>query len=141
MIHIYRLAHWAYAHNVPLIPRVLYILNRILFSVVLPPSVRLGKDVVLGYSGLGIVIHARCVIGNRVVIGTNVTIGGCGGHYDVPTIEDDVEIGSGAKILGPITIGCGAKIGANAVVLCDVPEYATYVGVPARAVDKLKSTE
>lgn len=134
MIHIYRLAHWAYCNKIPLIPRLLYFINRVLFAVVLPPSAKLGRNVLLGYSGLGIVIHARCVIGSGVSIGTNVTIGGRNNLHGVPIIEDRVEIGSGAKILGPITIGQGAKIGANAVVLCDVPENCTYVGIPARAV-------
>ncbi|OYU85814.1 MAG: serine acetyltransferase [Burkholderiales bacterium PBB5] len=134
MLRIHRLAHWLHVRGVPLLPRVLYGVNRILFAVVLPPSVKVGRDVVLGYSGLGVVIHARCVIGDRVLIGTGVTIGGRGTLREVPVIGDDVEIGSGAKILGPIHIGKGAAIGANAVVLTDVPDHAVAVGVPARIV-------
>lgn len=134
MLKIFRISHWAYIFRIPFLPRFLYAINRILFSVVLPASVEVGRDVVFGYSGLGIVIHARCKIGARVQIGTNVTIGGRSGHKAVPIIEDDVEIGSGAKILGPITIGRGARVGANAVVLCDVPNGVTVVGIPARPV-------
>lgn len=134
MLAIFRFSHFLYILKIPFLPRALYALNRILFSVVLPPSVEVGKSTVFGYSGLGIVIHARCKIGDRVQIGTNVTVGGRNGYQDVPIIEDDVIVGSGAKILGPITIGRGAKIGANAVVLSNVPESSTFVGVPARRV-------
>ena len=132
VLPIHRLSHWLYQRGVPVLPRLLYGLNRVLFAVVLPPSVVLGRDVLLGYSGLGIVIHARAVIGDRVQIGTGVTVGGRGRFHEVPVIGNDVEIGSGAKILGPIRVGDGASIGANAVVLCDVPPGATAVGVPAR---------
>lgn len=134
MLKIFRLSHWAYVIGIPILPRFFYAINRIVFSVVLPPSVDVGKFPIFGYSGLGIVIHARCRIGDRVQIGTNVTIGGRSGHYEVPVLEDDVVVGSGAKILGPIIIGRGAKIGANAVVLCNVPDGATFVGIPARQV-------
>ena len=110
----------------------MYAFNRIVFATVLPPSVQMGKNVVLGYRGLCIVIHRRARIGNNVNIGAGVTIGGRGSFEEVPVIEDDVLIGTGAKILGPVTIGRGAQIGANAVVLCDVPAGCTAVGVPAR---------
>lgn len=114
-----------------MLPRLLYILNRVLFSIALPPSVTVGRNVLFGYSGLGIVVHANCVIGNNVKISQNVTIGGRSGHVAVPVIEDDVEIGAGACVLGPIRIGRGARIGANAVVLSDIPPGAVAVGVPA----------
>lgn len=141
MIKIYRIAHYLYSFNIPFLPRLLYFFNRILFSVVLPPSVKVGRDVVFGYSGLGIVVHARCIIGARVQVGTNVTIGGRNGYVPVPIIEDDVIIGSGAKILGPIVVGRGAKIGANAVVLSDVPSGATFVGIPAKELHSYRVDE
>lgn len=138
MLFIFRGARFLWRHKVPFFPRILYGLNRILFSVVLPPSVSVGQDVIFGYSGLGIVVHARSQIGNRVQIGTNVTIGGRSGHYAVPIIEDDVHIGAGACILGPIRLGYGCRIGANAVVLTDVPAGATAIGVPARIVENIE---
>lgn len=132
MIAIFRLASWLFRHRIPFVPRLLYAMNRVLFSIALPPSVVVGRDVLFGYSGLGIVVHARAKIGDNVKISQNVTIGGRSGHIEVPVIEDDVEIGAGACILGPIRIGRGAKIGANAVVLHDVPAHAIAVGVPAQ---------
>jgi serine O-acetyltransferase len=134
IIKLHAISNWLWRHHVPLLPRIIYGLIRILFASVVPPSVVFGRGVLLGYSGLGIVIHARCVIGDRVVIGTGVTLGGRGQMYDVPIIEDDVEIGSGAKVLGPIRVGRGAVIGANAVVIQDVPAMAVVAGVPARVI-------
>lgn len=132
MTRIFRLSAWLYLLGIPLLPRLLYAINRIIFAVALPPSVQVGRDVLFGYSGLGIVVHARAVIGDRVKIGQNVTIGGRSGLAAVPVIEDDVEIGAGACVLGPIRVGRGARIGANAVVLQDVPAGAIAVGVPAK---------
>lgn len=134
VIFLYRISHALWRWRVPLIPRLLYGINRVLFAVVLPPSAVIGRDVLLGYSGLGIVIHARCRIGDRVHISQGVTLGGRSGLIDVPIIEDDVHIGAGAKILGPVVVGRGAKIGANAVVVDNVPAGATFVGIPARNV-------
>jgi serine O-acetyltransferase len=131
---LHNISHRLWKLHIPLLPRAIYGFNRIAFSVVLPPSAVIGKDVVLGYSGLGTVIHARAVIGNRVVIGAGITIGGKTPHYEVPVIEDDVDIGAGARILGPISVGRGAIIGANAVVVKNVPPGAIVAGVPARLI-------
>lgn len=134
VVGIYRLARWLYLKRVPLLPSVLKVLNRIVFGVVLPPSARLGRNVLLSYEGLGTVIHRHALIEDDVVIGTGVIIGGRSGHAQVPTIGEGAMIGSGAKVLGPVKIGRYASIGANAVVLTDVPDYAVAVGIPARVV-------
>jgi len=131
---IFRAAHALHRAGVPVLPRLLCGINRVLFAIVLPASARVGRDVLFGYQGLGVVVHADAVIGDRVVLATGVTIGGTGTQHGVPVIEDDVHIGSGAKLLGPIRIGRGARIGANAVVLTDVPAGAVAVGVPARVI-------
>lgn len=134
MQSIWRLSNRLHAWRIPVLPKLCYAFNRIVFSAVVPPGVRMGSDVLLGYKGLGIVIHRRVVIGNKVLVGAHVTIGGRGDHYDVPVIEDEVMIGTGAKILGPVRIGRGARIGANAVVVKDVPAGATAIGIPARII-------
>lgn len=134
LIKIWRLSSILYKYKIPVVPHLIYIFNRIIFSTVIPPSAKIGRSVVLGYQGLGIVIHKRASIGNYVNIGTNTTIGGRSDFWGVPIILDNVIIGSGAKLLGPIVVGEGAKIGANAVVLTDVPPYATAVGVPAKII-------
>ncbi len=129
---IYRIARWLHLRHVPWLPWLLKSVNRILFSVVLPPSVVLGEGVVLGYQGLGTVFHRDAVVGARVNIGSGVTIGGRAGRPGVAVVEEGAMIGAGAKILGPVRIGRCAAIGANAVVLHDIPAYAVAVGVPAR---------
>ncbi|WP_428827771.1 serine O-acetyltransferase [Azonexus sp. IMCC34842] len=129
---IWRLSNHLHRWRVPVLPKLCYAFNRIVFSSVVPPGVQMGKGVLLGYKGLGIIIHRRAVIGNNVLVGAHVTIGGRGEFHDVPVIEDDVMIGTGAKILGPVRIGRGARIGANAVVVKDVPPGATATGIPAR---------
>jgi serine O-acetyltransferase len=132
MLRIHALAHWLFVKRVPLIPRFLQLFNRVVFAVQLPAETRVGHGVELAYSGLGTVIHARAVIGDRVSIGAGVVIGGRSHIYEVPIIEDDVLLGVGAKILGPVRVGRGAQVGANAVVLNDVPAGAVVGGVPAR---------
>jgi serine O-acetyltransferase len=132
VLGIHRIAHWLWRHRVPVLPTILFLFNRVVFAVQLPPAVRIGRDSLLAYSGLGTVIHERAVIGERVVVGSGVVIGGRSKIYEVPVIEDDVQIGVGAKILGPVRVGRGAQVGANAVVLHDVPPGAVVVGIPAR---------
>lgn len=95
---------------------------------------KFGKGVQLGYGGLGIVIHGKSVIGDNVVIGTGVTIGGTSKKIDVPVIGENSMISTGAKIIGPIQIGKNCVIGANAVVLTDIPDNCVAVGIPAKII-------
>ena len=134
VIILHRIAHTLWRWKVPLIPWIIKILNRIIFSTVLPASTVIGQDVILSYQGLGTVIHPEAIIGDRAAIGTGVTLGGRSGKEGAPVIGEGAMIGSGAKVLGAIRIGKYASIGANAVVLADVPDYAVVVGVPARIV-------
>lgn len=134
MLKLHRLAHWLWRAGVPVLPWLIKTLNRLVFSVVLPPSVQVGRGVLFSYGGLGTVVRKRAVIGAGAVIGTGVTIGGRSGRADVPVIGAGAFIGTGAKVLGPVRIGRHASIGANAVVLHDVPDYGVAVGIPARVV-------
>jgi len=133
-IRIYRLAHWLWGHGVPVLPWLLKVFNRIIFSTVLPPSASIGRGVLLSYEGLGTVVSHKAVIGELAIIGAGVTIGGRSGHDAVPVIGEGAMIGAGAKVLGPVRIGRYASIGANAVVLEDVPDFGVAVGAPARTV-------
>lgn len=137
MIYIYRLANLLFRLRIPALPWILKIINRVLFSVSLPPSVQVGKNVTFGYQGLGIVVHKNARLGSNIIISPNVVIGGKGkGQPGAPVIEDGVVIGAGACVLGPIRIGRGAVIGANSVVLTSVAPDATVVGIPAREIQQ-----
>lgn len=134
MMKLYRLARWLYLHNIPLLPWILKGLNRVLFGVVLPYTAQIGRDVLLSYQGIGTVIHRNAVIGDKVTIASGVTIGGRSGNLTVPVIGEGTFVGTGAKVLGPVRVGRYVSIGANAVVLKDVPDFAVVVGIPARVV-------
>lgn len=124
---------WLVLHKVPLFPRVVDVLIFLIFKSRVPLSCEIGKGTVFSHRGIAVVFHPKAVVGSGCVIGTSVVLGGRGkGVPGAPRIGNDVYIGTGAKILGPVTIGDGAVIGANAVVLCDVPARATAVGVPAK---------
>lgn len=95
MLYFYRLSRFLYLLHVPFLPWAIKVLNRILFSVSIPPSVKVGKNVTFGYQGLGIVVHRHAVIGDNVIISPNVVIGGGSGKAGAPFIGDDVLIGAG----------------------------------------------
>ena len=99
-----------------------------------PPTCSIGRGTKFAYGGIGVVIHNRAVIGNNCMIGQGVTIGGKSGWYEVPIIGDNVVISAGARLLGPIKIGNNVIIGANAVVVKDVPDNCVVAGVPAKII-------
>ncbi len=132
----HRLAHRLYRARLFFLARLVNHFARFLTAIDIHPGARIGRHLFIdhGFS----VIGETAEIGDRVTIYQNVTLGGTNPADGVagkrhPTIEDDVIIGSGAQILGPITVGKGARIGANAVVTKDVPEGAVMVGIPARS--------
>jgi len=133
-LRVYRLSRWLFLRRVPLLPYLLKAVNRIVFSVVLPPQADISPRAVIGYEGLGSVVHRDAVIEDDVVLGPGITIGGRAGRQGAPRICKGAMIGSGAAILGPIVIGAHASIGSNAVVMTDIPPYGVAVGVPARVV-------
>ena len=133
--YIWWCAHGLHRYHIPLIPFVLQQFSRVVFCCLLPYKAKIGKNVHFNHLGMGIIISPEAVIGNNVKINQHVTVGG-NGVGGCPVISDNAYIGAGAKVLGAIRIGNGAKIGANAVVLCDVPDGMTAVGIPARIVQK-----
>ena len=134
----YRAAQSLQNLHVPFIPWALEKLTLLIFRCVIPRRCTIGEGTELGYGGIAVVIHERAHIGRRVMISPCVTIGGRSGKVEVPVIEDDVFIGSGAKVLGDVHIGRGAQIGANAVVLQSVPAGAVVADVPASIIRQAK---
>jgi serine O-acetyltransferase len=128
----YRIARWFYLRKFPLLPKIIEKFSFLIFHCFIPYQAEIGKGFEVGYWGMGTVIHPRAVIGRNVFIGNGVTIGGRNELRDVPKIEDGAYIATGAKVLGDITIGEGALIGANAVVITSVPPRCIAVGVPSR---------
>lgn len=141
ILRLHHIAHWLWRNEIPLLPWLIKIFLRIVFGLVLPPSVRVGRGVLFSYQGLGTVIHKEAEIGNGAIIATCVTIGGRSGMRGAPVIGEGALIGTGAKVLGPIHIGQFASVGANAVVLEDIPPYAIAVGIPAKVVKFCKPDE
>jgi serine acetyltransferase/CelD/BcsL family acetyltransferase involved in cellulose biosynthesis len=133
-LSLYRVGHWCYRRRVPFIPALMYRAIYLLYNAVIPMSAEIGEGVEFAYGGLGIVLHERCKIGRFATVGHQVTIGGRSRRWGVPVIEDRCVIGAGAKILGPISIGQESVVGANAVVLDDVPPKTVVAGTPAKPV-------
>lgn len=133
----YKLAHKLYKIHLFFLARLISQLSRFMTGIEIHPGAKIGKGVFIDH-GMGVVIGETCEIGDNVLIYQNVTLGGTGKDTGKrhPTIESNVMIGSGAKVLGPIKIGHDSKIGAGSVVLHDVPPYSTVVGVPARITNR-----
>ncbi|HUB07758.1 MAG TPA: serine acetyltransferase [Myxococcales bacterium] len=129
---LYRVARALHVRGVPVLPRVLRKLTMYLHGSFVPYEAAIGAGTELGYGGLGVVIHPDASIGRSVFIGPHVVIGGRSQRSGAPRIDDDVLIGAGAKVLGPIHVGERSVIGANAVVVSDVAAGAVMVGAPAR---------
>lgn len=140
-IKLYRLANWLYRHKIPVLPSLIKLMIFLIYNSNVPFQATIGKGSYLSYGGIGVVIHKRSVIGKDVVIGSNVTIGGRSGLEDVPVIGDNVYIATGAKVLGNIRVGNNSTIGANAVVIKDVPDNAVVAGVPAKIISYNKEKE
>lgn len=134
---IHRLSHWVWRKRFFWIARFISHVARWLTGIEIHPGATIGRRVFIDH-GMGVVIGETAVIGDDCTLYHGVTLGGTSWNKGKrhPTLEQGVVIGAGAKVLGPITIGKGAKIGSNAVVVKDVPENATAVGIPARIVEQ-----
>ena len=131
----HRLAHALDGTGVSFAPRLIAYLTRAVTGVEIHPAAKIGREFFIDH-GAGVVIGETAEIGERVTLYQGVTLGGTGFQRGKrhPTLGDNVTVGSGAKLLGPIAVGDGAKIGANTVVVEDVPPFATVVGNPGHPV-------
>jgi serine O-acetyltransferase len=131
----HRVAHALADAGVPVAPRMLALASRAFTNIEIHPGAAIGDGFFIDH-GTGVVIGETADVGANVTMYQGVTLGGTGFATGKrhPTVQDNVTIGSGAKLLGPITIGHGAKIGANSVVIHDVPPNSTVVGVPGHPV-------
>jgi serine O-acetyltransferase len=136
-ILLHRVSHWLWKRNLKLIARVLSHISRFLTGIEIHPGATIGRGVFIDH-GMGVVIGETAEVGDRVTLYHQVTLGGVSLKKEKrhPTLEKDVVVGAGAKILGPFVVGEGSKIGANSVVVKPVPPDSTVVGVPGRTVKK-----
>jgi len=137
----YRIAHILYLNKMFFLARLMSQLSRFFTGIEIHPGAKIGKGLFIDH-GMGVVIGETAEVGDNVTLYHGVTLGGTGKDTGKrhPTIEDDVLIGTGAKVLGPITVGKGAKIGSNSVVLKNVPAKATAVGSPAKNIMRITAT-
>ncbi len=133
----YRIANSIYKKGFKRFARFIMAINQFITNIDIHPGATIGENVFIDH-GIGVVIGETAIIKDNVTIYQGVTLGGVslnpGKRH--PTIEEDVTIGAGAKILGNITIGKGSKIGANSVVVKDVPEFSTVVGIPGKVIKR-----
>lgn len=136
LIH-HRISHFLYKRKFFFLARVISQLSRFFTGIEIHPGATIGKGLFIDH-GMGVVIGETAEVGDNVTLYHGVTLGGTGKDTGKrhPTVGNNVTIGSGAKILGPITIGDGVKVGANSVVLKDVPANCTAVGIPAKIIYK-----
>lgn len=139
-ISFYRAGRYLKKLRIPLLPRFFEILIFILFNSSIPLTAEIGRGTRCGHRGIAVVIHPKTIIGDNCLIGAQVGIGGRGkGVPGAPVIGNNVIISIGAKILGPVTVGDYAVVGANAVVLENVPPGATVAGIPAKFLESKNS--
>ncbi|BAC12054.1 serine O-acetyltransferase [Oceanobacillus iheyensis HTE831] len=131
----HRVAHWFYNKRLLFIARVISQISRFITGIEIHPGAKIGQRLFIDH-GMGVVIGETCEIGNNVTIFQGVTLGGTGKEKGKrhPTLKDNALIATGAKVLGAITIGENSKVGGGSVVLKDVPDNSTVVGVPGQVV-------
>lgn len=136
-IFLHRLSHVLVKLNIPILPRFIANLNRFFSGIEIHPSAIIGKNCFIDH-GLGVVIGETAIIGNNVTIYQGVTLGGRSLQKIKrhPTIQDNVIIGAGAKILGPIVIGAGSKIGAGAIIIEDLEVNSVMVAKTAEEIER-----
>lgn len=134
---LHRAAHWLYRKQLPFFPRLISHIARFLTGVEIHPGATIGRGVFIDH-GMGVVIGETAIIGDGALIYQGATLGGTGKESGKrhPTLGKNVVVGAGAKVLGNIQIGEGVRIGAGSIVLRNVPDYCTVVGVPGRIISR-----
>jgi serine O-acetyltransferase len=132
---VHRISHWFWRLQLPILPRLLSQLSRLLTGIEIHPGARIGHGVFIDH-GMGVVIGETAVVGNNCLLYQGVTLGGTGKAHGKrhPSLAENVVVGAGAKVLGAITVGANTRIGAGSVVLRDVEPNCTVVGIPGRVV-------
>lgn len=133
-IGLYRIGSFCYQKKIPVVPFLCKAVIFLLFNSVVPYTTKIGKGSRFAYGCIGVVLHGKAVIGERVIIGQGVTIGRKLSPQGVPVIGSDVYISAGARILGDITVGDNVIIGANSVVVSNIPPNCIVAGAPARVI-------
>ncbi|WP_156946261.1 serine O-acetyltransferase [Clostridium akagii] len=133
-IKMYRIANYLYRNKIPLLPKIFYRLIYLINNCHIHYQTHIGKGTVIAYGGIGVVIHKKAAIGQNCVIESCVTIGGRSNIEKLPVLGDRVFVGTGAKVLGDVKIGNDVIIGANAVVIKDVPDNCIVAGIPAKII-------
>lgn len=138
-ILMHRVAHFLWNRNLKLIARIISHISRFLTGIEIHPGAKIGKGFFIDH-GMGVVIGETAEIGDNVTLYHQVTLGGVSLKKEKrhPTLRNNVVVGAGAKILGPFTVGENSKIGANSVVVKEVPPNSTVVGIPGKVVKKEK---
>ena len=141
-LFFHRIAHWFYNKGLRFLPRLISAIGLFLTTIDIHPAATLGRRVFIDH-GVGVVIGETAILGNDVIVYQQVTLGGVSTSKGKrhPTLEDNVVIGAGAKVLGNIVIGENAKIGANSVVVKEVPDSSTAIGIPAHVIEKGRCTD
>ena len=137
LMRIYRMMEKLNDKKIPFFPGFLMRYIRIVYSCDLPVNLKLGKGVILKHNGLGVVIHPKAIIGENTQIYQNVSIAGRN-NRGTPIIGKNVFIGCGACVLGGVSIGDNVTIGANSVVITDIPADCVVVGIPGKIVKRLE---
>jgi len=134
-VWLYRINHWLWNHGLFLLGRWLSQVGRFLTGIEIHPGAKIGRRLFIDH-GMAVVIGETSIVGDDVTLYQGVTLGGTGKEHGKrhPTIEDGVVVGGGAKILGNITVGKNCRVGAGSVVLRNVPENSTVVGVPGHII-------
>jgi len=136
---IYRIGNWLYRKRIPVLPKIFQLIIFFMFNCYIPYQTKIGPGCKIGHRGIGVVINKDAELGVNVLIRAHVTIGKKNSEEPAPIIGDNVTLGDGCKVLGDITVGNNVIIGANAVVVKDVPDDSIVVGVPAKVIGTVKN--